>query len=190
MRQLFCIMSVFTICCLAFCPGDAKPNGRNSAGADLLGPVACRLQEASVEYSSESWGCTDRILLSGNGKGERTYANCRGPQPVPRRILYSSDEFLSLLSEFLLGQYFSMASEYCHVISNVGLSQDSMIVWGIDVVVDAEVVKLTLRMKDYSKTVSFFPECPQFKAPAVLDSLARQVVDFADKHAEAGSTRK
>jgi hypothetical protein len=83
-----------------------------------------------------------------------------------------------------------MASGHTEVISGVYLSPDSTVVWGIDCVVDAKLVRLTLKLEDYSKTVFFYPEEPEFRAPAVLDSLAKKVVHFADRHAEKDNARK
>jgi len=57
-----------------------------------------------------------------------------------------------------------------------------MIGWAKESIVDIRVVNLTLRLKDYSKTVSFFPDHPEFMAPAALDSIARHILLFADEH--------
>lgn len=169
---------------------DAKLIGPDGTEANLLKPVPCRLHEAEIEYVSECWGCVDSMLLSGNGRGVRTYKDCYGHQPVQRNIFYSSNEFLSLVSKFMFGNYFNIGSEYFEVISNVDISQDSMIVWATDMVVDTKVVRLTLRLKDYSKTVSFYSGMPEFMAPAVLDSLARHIEEFANQHTMDDGTKK
>lgn len=189
MSRLFYVLCSFVICYFATLLCDAYPLVCEGSDASIFNPLPCRLKDTVIEYNSESWGCIERIFLYGNGIGERTRGR-EGSQSISQDIIYSSDEYLSLIEEFLLGQYLSMGSDYCEIISSVYLSSDSLIAWGIDCVVDAGVVRLTLRLKDYSKTVSFIPEMPKFGAPAVLDSLAKHVVHFADEHTEKDNARK
>jgi hypothetical protein len=156
-------------------------------------PTEFRLSEASLELCSEGfWWGSEKILLCGDGTGEWDGFAVKPEGRFQRRLTYSSDDFLGLLAEFYWAHFYSMGSNYLRHYELGGVSGDGTAGLRTSVVADATQRRLTLRLKDYTKAVSFFNGMPfpEFQKPETLDSLAFKVIKFAKKHAQMGEVEK
>ena len=117
-------------------------------------------------------------------QGVKTHPEGEGFQ---HRLRYSTDDFMALLAEFYWGKFQFMAPNHLMRYSWGQPSSDSTVEVGISTVVDATRSTLILRFKDYTHVVSFHENVSGFES-AALDSLVRQVKDFAEKHSENEGT--
>lgn len=179
------------ICCVLLSCGAARSQCDDTRRAAPRAPRRFNLSEASIEYTWGGMLGSDTIRIRGDGEGEWRSTEGYSRQISVRRLHYSADDFMQLLREFYRGQFYFIGSSYPVRYWPSEVSTQGRVEMTTSVICDVPEIKLVLRVRDYCHAVFFLEGAPEFQKnkPAVLDSLARAVTEFADRHAEPHRAR-
>jgi hypothetical protein len=151
---------------------------------DLGLPGRFRLSEASIEFYKQTMLRADTIVIHGRGEGEWKGSAYNPSRHYEHRLRYSTDDFVELLRQFYLAQFFSLGSSFLDWHSLSGIVRDSTVTMTSAHIYDVPIVALIVHVKDYSKAISFYVGDDMIHKPAQLDSLAQWVEDFAQNYAD------
>lgn len=172
MRQLVCVFALLTLL------------GAVTRGAD---PEPCVVEQPPSHYSLADvvfeckrvggWGGQTAITLSGHGTGVRITTSEAGDEQTTKFIVEPKEVF-DLLQRCYEDNFFSFLGDYKHAqAADLGVGGNVRVLE--ENVYDATYKSVTVRIGDYSKSVSFFPG--HGSPPAVLNELCKRAEDMASR---------